>query len=113
LEKHEKTSHEKIIVVLLSVCFEDAISWMEKTNEEIEAIVMDRELKYLGGFGHSDFLNFGKVHAGETEEVKKTREEMEDKLIAWTCITFLEVITGVKPLRDQVRNRNVLIVINE
>lgn len=63
---------------------------------------MDLNLTIGGLYKHSDFKKFGKVPGEETDEAKGTREVFEDKLLAWVCINFLQIITGKKPLIDQV-----------
>lgn len=63
---------------------------------------MDMNLPIGGSYKHSDFKKFGKIGSVETDEGRRTREEFEDKLIAWVCINFLQIITGIKPLLDKV-----------
>ena len=76
--------------------------WMQLSENELEEMVMNENLKIGGHFTHSDFKNFGCIPELEEEAMKQQREEVEDRLIAWVCINFLGCILGKKPMIDMV-----------
>lgn len=76
--------------------------WMQLSENQLEEMVMNENLKIGSHFTHSDFRNFGCIPEQEEQARKQEREEKEDQLIAWVCINFLGCILGTKTMIDMV-----------